>query len=92
MRVRTTRFLSIAVVVACASLVFTANANAIPGPWGAGERVLVCISEDPRAAGLVRYSKRLADRLHAPWTALTVETPRSAALGEIEREGHLLAL
>jgi two-component system sensor histidine kinase KdpD len=46
------------------------QANAIPGPWAAGERILVCVSEDPRAAGLVRYAKRLADRLHAPWTAL----------------------
>src|SRR6202023_2524180 len=44
------------------------QAHAIPGPWAAGERVLVCISEDPRAAGLVRYAKRLADRLHAPFT------------------------
>jgi two-component system, OmpR family, sensor histidine kinase KdpD len=40
------------------------QAHAIPGPWAAGERILVCISEDPRAAGLVRYAKRLADRLH----------------------------
>jgi two-component system sensor histidine kinase KdpD len=40
------------------------QARAIPGPWAAGERVLVCISEDPRAAGLVRYAKRLSDRLH----------------------------
>ena len=48
------------------------QARAISGPWAAGERLLVCISEDPRAAGLVRYTKRLADRLHAPWTALYV--------------------
>ena len=46
------------------------QAHAIPGPWAAGERILVCVSEDPRSAGLVRYAKRLADRLHAPWTAL----------------------
>ncbi|MFZ0397275.1 MAG: two-component sensor histidine kinase, partial [Methyloceanibacter sp.] len=50
------------------------QARAIPGPWAAGERLLVCVSEDPRAAGLVRYTKRLADRLHASWTALYVET------------------
>src|SRR5260370_874706 len=37
------------------------QANAIAGPWAAGERVLVCISEDPRAAGLVRYTKRPAE-------------------------------
>jgi two-component system sensor histidine kinase KdpD len=46
------------------------QSRAIPGPWAAGERILVCISEDPRAAGLVRYAKRLADRLHGPLTAL----------------------
>jgi two-component system sensor histidine kinase KdpD len=60
--------------------------HAIPGPWAAGERILVCISEDPRAAGLVRYAKRLADRLHAPFTALAVETRRSLQLSEEERD------
>ena len=55
------------------------QAHAIPGPWAAGERVLVCVSEDPRAAGLVRYAKRLADRLHAPWTALVRREPAQPA-------------
>ena len=58
------------------------QARAIPGPWAAGERILVCVSEDPRSAGLVRYAKRLADRLRAPWTALYIETRRSLQLGE----------
>ena len=62
------------------------QARAISGPWAAGERLLVCISEDPRAAGLVRYTKRLADRLHASWTALYVETKRSLQLSEEERD------
>jgi two-component system sensor histidine kinase KdpD len=62
------------------------QAHAIPGPWAAGERVLVCISEDPRSAGLVRYAKRLADRLHAPFTALCVETRRSLQWSEVERD------
>jgi two-component system sensor histidine kinase KdpD len=62
------------------------QARAIPGPWAAGERILVCVSEDPRAAGLVRYTKRLADRLHASWTALYVETKRSLQLTEEERD------
>ena len=60
--------------------------HAIQGPWAAGERILVCVSEDPRAAGLVRYAKRLADRLHAPWTALSVETQRSLQLTEEQRD------
>jgi two-component system, OmpR family, sensor histidine kinase KdpD len=62
------------------------QANAIAGPWAAGERVLVCVSEDPRAAGLVRYAKRLADRLHAPWTAISIETTRSLQLTDEQRD------
>src|SRR5579864_8353995 len=62
------------------------QANAIAGPWAAGERILFCLSEDPRAAGLVRYTKRLADRLHAPWTAISIETRRSMRLGDVERD------
>src|SRR6266540_4657786 len=61
------------------------QARAIAGPWPAGERILVCISEDPRGAGLVRFTKRLADRLHASWTALYVETSRSLQLREEDR-------
>src|SRR6201998_1527427 len=62
------------------------QARAIQGPWPAGERILACISEDPRAAGLVRYAKRLADRLHGPWTALYVEGQRSLQYTEEERD------
>src|SRR5271168_2362977 len=62
------------------------QAHAIQGPWAAGERIMVCISEDPRAAGLVRYAKRLADRLHGPWIALSVEGRRSLQLNEEERD------
>ena len=64
------------------------QAHAIAGPWAAGERVLVCVSEDPRSAGLVRYAKRLADRLRAPWTALTIESRRSAGLSEERARPH----
>src|SRR4051812_22988885 len=31
------------------------RAHAIPGPWAAGERVLVCVNEDPSCGALVRY-------------------------------------
>src|SRR5246127_8462 len=62
------------------------QANAITGPWAASERILVCISEDPRAPGLIRHTKRLADRLHAPWTAITIETRRSLQWSEVERD------
>ena len=62
------------------------QANAIAGPWAAGDRILVCVSEDPRAAGLVRYTKRVADRVHAPWTAISIETRRSLQLTDEQRD------
>lgn len=62
------------------------RAHAISGPWAAGERVLVCVSEQESAAGLVRYARRLADRLRAPWTVLYVETPRHHRLDEAARD------
>lgn len=62
------------------------QANAISGPWAAGDRVLVCVDEQPRGASLVRYARRLADRLRAPWAAVHVETQRFARLSEAERD------
>jgi two-component system sensor histidine kinase KdpD len=62
------------------------QAGAISGPWAAGERILVCVSEDERAAGLVRHAKRLSDRLHAPFIALCIETRRTLQLTEQERD------
>ncbi len=62
------------------------RAHAIQGPWPAGERMLVCVPEDARSAGLVRFTKRIADRLHAPWTALYIETLRSQDLSVAARD------
>lgn len=62
------------------------RAHAIEGPWEASERVLVCISEGVGSAALVRYGRRLADRLRASWSAIYVETSRAQGLGETERD------
>jgi two-component system sensor histidine kinase KdpD len=62
------------------------QARAISGPWAAGERILVCVNEDPRSAALVRYCKRLADRLRASWIALSLETGRSLQLSEAQKD------
>jgi two-component system sensor histidine kinase KdpD len=51
--------------------------KSIPGPWPAGERLLVCVSANPLSERLVRATRRLADDLNAPWYALHVETPDS---------------
>jgi two-component system sensor histidine kinase KdpD len=62
------------------------RSHAIRGPWAAGERLLVCLSESQGCAALVRQAKRMADRLHAPWTALYVETARTQRLSDLERD------
>ncbi|TAN16555.1 MAG: sensor histidine kinase KdpD [Rhizobiaceae bacterium] len=62
------------------------QAHAIPGPWSAGDRVLVVINGHPKAAALVRYARRIAERLRGPWTALYVETPRALRLNETARD------
>ena len=62
------------------------QAHAISGPWSAGDRILVVVNEHPKAAALVRYGRRMAERLRAPWTALYVETPRSLRLGDRARD------
>jgi two-component system sensor histidine kinase KdpD len=59
--------------------------HAIIGPWGAGERVLVCVDPGPDAANTVRAAKRTADGLDAELIALYVETERHALLTEIEQ-------
>jgi two-component system, OmpR family, sensor histidine kinase KdpD len=60
--------------------------HAIAGPWPAGERLLVCVSEAPSAAGLIRYARRVADRIRVPWTAIYVEAARTQRLGNAERD------
>jgi two-component system, OmpR family, sensor histidine kinase KdpD len=62
------------------------RAHAIAGPWPAGDRVLVCVSEAPQTPEIVRYGRRVADRLHAPWSAIYVETARTVRLNDAERD------
>src|SRR5580658_226785 len=62
------------------------QAHAIGGPWPAGERILVCISEQPSSAELVRRARRVADALKAEWTALYIESSRHATLSEADKD------
>ncbi len=62
------------------------QSHAISGPWAAGDRVAVCIDARENGPALIRYTRRLADRLRAPWVALHIETARSATLSEKERD------
>src|SRR3569833_3128875 len=73
-----------------AQMVDYMRAHAIAGPWEAGERLLVAVNAKAGAAAAIRYARRLADRLRAPWTALHVET--GSAQNEAERDRVAQAL
>ncbi len=60
--------------------------RAIPGPWPARERLLVCVSPSPLGERLVRAARRLADDLGAAWFAVYVETPGQGRLSPEERD------
>ena len=60
-----------------ADLVERMQAQAIEGPWAAGERILACVGPDPLSPMTVRTAKRLADLMDAPWIVVTVERPGS---------------
>jgi two-component system sensor histidine kinase KdpD len=60
--------------------------RAIPGPWPAADRLLVCVSPSPLSERLVRTGRRLAEPLNAEWFAVYVETPAQAQLKEADRD------
>jgi two-component system, OmpR family, sensor histidine kinase KdpD len=62
------------------------GAHAIPGPWPAGERFLVCLDPSPVGERLVRTGRRLATGLDAAWIVLHVETGEERRYAEDERE------
>lgn len=62
------------------------QANAISGPWAAGDRVLVCLDHGRNGASLVRYARRQADRMKSPWAVLHLEMPRTAFLSDQEKD------
>ena len=68
--------------------------RAIPGPWAAGEHILVCIGPSPLSERLIRTARRQADRTGAQWSAISVETPSSHRLSKDakERIGRTLQL
>jgi two-component system sensor histidine kinase KdpD len=68
--------------------------RAIPGPWPAGERLLVCISPGAVSERLIHTARRLADELKAEWFAIFVETPQQAKMSTEQRDrvDHMLQL
>ena len=68
------------------------QAQGISDPWKSGQRLLVAVSASPTSASLVRWTRRLAGELQAPWLAVYVEIPRPLNDQEQARLSHHLAL
>ncbi len=62
------------------------HAREIPGPWAAGERLMVCISPGALGERLIRSARRLADEWQCEWRAVYVESPDHARLSAAEQE------
>jgi two-component system, OmpR family, sensor histidine kinase KdpD len=60
--------------------------RAIPGPWAAGESLLICVGPGPLSERLVRTARRQADRMNAQWSAIYVETPSHHRLSKEAKE------
>jgi two-component system, OmpR family, sensor histidine kinase KdpD len=60
--------------------------QSIPGPWPAGDRIMVCISSHPMGERLVRVGRKLADDLNAEWYAVYVETPGHLSMPAANRQ------
>ncbi|MBX3358907.1 MAG: sensor histidine kinase KdpD [Phycisphaeraceae bacterium] len=54
--------------------------------WPAAERILVAVSPSPASGKIVRAAKRMAAGLHADLLAVYVETPRTASIGQADRD------
>jgi two-component system sensor histidine kinase KdpD len=68
------------------------QAQGIADPWKSGQRLLVAVSASPTSASLVRWTRRLAGELQAPWLAVYVELPKPLSADEQTRLGRHLAL
>ena len=64
----------------------------IAGPWKSSERLMVAISANPLTERLVRWTRRMAYNLAAPWIAVNVETARVLSDEDNKQLAHNLAL
>lgn len=60
--------------------------HGILGPWPAGSRILVSISDSPLSERLVRIGQRMATDLDAEWFAVHVESPQEAPPTEAAKD------
>jgi two-component system sensor histidine kinase KdpD len=66
--------------------------HSIQPTWPVTERLIVSIGPSPFSARLIRAAKRIADRLHAEWITVFVETPAFATAAADARDRVLSSL
>ena len=54
--------------------------------WPTTERILACIGPSPSSTRVVHAAVRMAEELHAPWTAAYVSAPDAVPMREPDRE------
>lgn len=64
----------------------------IAGPWKSGERLMVAVSPSLLSERLVRWTRRMAYSLEAPWLAVHVESSRPLSPAEKTQLARNLAL
>jgi two-component system sensor histidine kinase KdpD len=60
--------------------------HGIEATWPTRDRILVCVGPSPGSERLIRATKRMAEGLHAPWSAVHVELLGAPPLGQKDRE------
>lgn len=64
------------------------RAQAGTAAWKTGHRLLVAVGPSPTSEPLIRWTRRMADSLHAPWVAVNVENsavPTESAQAQLVR-------
>ncbi len=64
----------------------------ITSTWKSAERLMVAVSPSPLSERLIRWTRRMAYNLEAPWIAVNVETAQSLSPANKERLVRNLAL
>lgn len=64
----------------------------IAGPWKSGERLMVAVGPSPFSERLIRWTRRMAYNLEAPWLAVYIETSTALTVEVKERLACNIAL
>ncbi len=68
------------------------QAKRIAGPWKSGDRLMVAVSPSPFAEEVIRWTRRMAYTLEAPWFAAFIESSAGLSTEQLDRLAQNLEL